>query len=467
MRSDKRGPRPDPSGRIEPLKGLGQATVGTASFASQRPCRLTTTEVGITIGTQSTTRGGFVVRKQLSVAVAVVVFAGMLAVAGPTAVAGASSGYPPIPSGPITLGVSAPTSGALASYGILTKIQTGIALEQFDMMHPNGIDGHQVKLDIENDASDVTNAVQVANQMVANKDAAVITASYNPAAAGQQLAVWTKAKMPVVANLELTNTLTPAQLAQQYPYLFSPNPSLEQTGVAAINWIKQKGFKNVGILNDGIPYDTVFANQIEAGVKKEIKGAKVTTVNITPDSVDNSAAITKLKGAGTQLLVVTAGEGYGPIWQAVLSANWSPTILASAGAWYNGFDSMGTLTSKASAYYYNCADTATQTFTPVQNQLMAAYAKGTDYPAFVNYLTSLATDSIPLELLNYAITKYHSTSPAAIKKALEGITSKEFLGLSYKFSPTNHFGLVGSFGPAVCAMGPPYAGGVGRVPVKS
>ena len=293
--------------------------------------------------------------------------------------AGASSGFPPIPKGPITLGISAPTSGALASYGILTKIQTGVALQQFNMMHPNGIDGHQVKLDIENDASDVTSAVQVANQMVTNKDAAVITASYNPAAAGQQLAVWTKAKMPVVANLELTNTLTPAQLAKQYPYLFSPNPSLQQTGVAAIAWIKKKGFKNVGILNDGIPYDTVFANQIGAGVKKAIKNAKVTTVNITPNSVDNSAAITKLKGSGAQLLVVTAGEGYGPIWQAILSANWSPTILASAGAWYSGFDSMGTLTSKASAYYYNCADTAAQTFTPVQNQLMAAYAKGTNY----------------------------------------------------------------------------------------
>ena len=178
-------------------------------------------------------------------------------------------------------------------------------------MHPNGIDGHPVKLEILNDASDVTHAVQVANQMVSDKDAAVITASYNPAAAGQQLAVWTKAKMPVLANLELTNSLTPAELAKQYPYLFSPNPSLQQTGVAAVSWIKKKGFKNVGILNDGIPYDTVFANQISSGVKS-VKGATVTTVDISPGSVDNSAAIAKLKGAGAQLLVVTAGEGFGP-----------------------------------------------------------------------------------------------------------------------------------------------------------
>ncbi|HEX3565366.1 MAG TPA: hypothetical protein VHU17_08335, partial [Acidimicrobiales bacterium] len=65
-------------------------------------------------------------RKYLSVAVAVLLCSWLLAVVGPTSVAGASSGFPPIPKGPITLGISAPTSGALASYGILTKIQTGI-----------------------------------------------------------------------------------------------------------------------------------------------------------------------------------------------------------------------------------------------------------------------------------------------------------------------------------------------------
>ena len=75
-----------------------------------------------------------------------------------------------------------------------------------------------------------------------------------PAAAGQQLAVFTKAKMPVVANLELPNTLT-SDSKPKYPYLFSPNPSIQQYGLAAINWIKQKGFTKSAILNDGIPDD--------------------------------------------------------------------------------------------------------------------------------------------------------------------------------------------------------------------
>ena len=97
---------------------------------------------------------------------------------------------------------------------------------------------------------------------------------------------------------------------------------------------------------------------------------------------------------------------------------------------------------------------------------MTQYANATaDFE--VNYLTFLATDSAPFELLNYAISKYHSVAPQAIKAALEGIHNQSFLGLPYNFSATNHYGLIGEFGPAVCHMGPPYAGGVAKVPVKA
>jgi hypothetical protein len=97
---------------------------------------------------------------------------------------------------------------------------------------------------------------------------------------------------------------------------------------------------------------------------------------------------------------------------------------------------------------------------------MAAYAAATSN-AVVNYLTFIATDSVPLEMLNYAITKYHSIAPAAIKKAIEGIHNQQYLGFTYNFSATNHYGLTGQYGAATCQMGPPYAGGVGKVPVKS
>jgi ABC-type branched-subunit amino acid transport system substrate-binding protein len=402
-------------------------------------------------------------RKRLSVAMAVMVCAGTLAVVGPAATASASSGFPPIHKGPITLGVSAPLSGAEASYGSFTKLGVAEALKAFNAAHPNGIDGHQVKIQTLNDGSDVTQAVQVANQFVANKDAAVITVSYNPSAVAQQLAVYTKNKMPVVgvvSGFQYANTKT-------YPYLFSPLASEQQSTQASAQWIGKKGFKRVAMLNDGVPIDQDVQNAIITNMKKSAPNAKVVaSATITPGSVDDAAAITKLKAANPDLLVANVGSSYGPLWSAMQSASWTPTILTSAGAWYDGFTSMGNLEPKANAYYWTCANSSTQAFTAEQNTLMAAYAAATSN-LVVNYLTFIATDSIPLEMLNYAITKYHSIAPAAIKKAIEGIHNQSYLGFKYNFSPTNHYGLTGQYGAATCQMGPPYAGGVGKVPVKS
>jgi ABC-type branched-subunit amino acid transport system substrate-binding protein len=377
--------------------------------------------------------------------------------------AGASSGYPPIPQGPITFEVSADLSGAAAAYGQTTKEAfENVTLQAFNASHPNGIDGHKVIIKIQNDASDVTGAVQAANQMVADKAAGVVTVSQSPAAQSQQLAVLTKAKMPVVS------TLTGSQYADtsKYPYAFSPGGSVQQEGAVAAKWMATTNVKRVAVLTDGLPQDTDAVNQIEAGMKQYAPKAKVVqSVTIPSGSVDDSAAITKAKAANPDLLLVYLGVGFGPVWQAMQSANWSPTILSSAGAWYDGFDAMGSLTAKAYAPYVDCADTPTQTFTAEQQDLFAKYSAVTGATS-TNYLTYIASDSVPVEIMAAAIEKYHSTDPSAIKKAIEDMRDQSFIGIQYSFSPNNHFGLTGQYGPAVCAMGPPYAGGVGKVPIK-
>jgi hypothetical protein len=84
----------------------------------------------------------------------------------------------------------------------------------------------------------------------------------------------------------------------------------------------------------------------------------------------------------------------------------------------------------------------------------------------INNLELVSLDVFPLEILDYAITKFHSTSPDAIKTAIEGIHNLSFLGFKYDYSPRNHYGLTGQYASAVCHMGPPYAGGSNKVPVK-
>jgi branched-chain amino acid transport system substrate-binding protein len=404
-------------------------------------------------------------RRWSSVGLAIACVGGAIAFGSTTASAAAK--YPPIPPGPITVGASAPLSGAVAAYGTFAKIGLDLAVKEFDVMHPDGIDGHPLKLELVNDNSDVTTAVNVANQLVASKVAAVVEETYNPAAGPQQLAVWAKAKMPVISYVYGLPTGSIKQLSTRYPYIFSPTPATNQYVTNAGRWIQKSGFKKVAFLNDGIQEDTVEQAQIVAGMHQTGGEAKiVASVTIPPTTVDASAAIDKLKASGANLLVIPAsGVDYGTIWQAVLASGWSPSILTTPGAWSSGFDAIGSLVSKAHIFYYACAASPAQTFTSQQNELMDAYGTATGN-AEVNNLQFISTDVVPLEMLDYAITKYHSTSPAAIKTAIEGIRNLSFLGFKYSFSTTNHYGLTGQYASAVCHMGAPYAGGANKVPVK-
>lgn len=377
---------------------------------------------------------------------------------------GGSGKYPAIPAGPIVFGLSAPLSGATASYGLTTQISFNkVTIPAFNAAFPHGIDGHPIQVKLLDDASDVTKAVSVAQQLVSDHVAAVLTVSYNPEAAGQQYAVFNKNKVPVVSVLSGSQYANTAS----WPYDFGTGPSVQQEGTASAKWIAAKGFTRVATITDGLPQDTDALKQITDAVKTDAPKAQIVkAVTVAPGSVDMSAAVAQIKAANPDLFIVYLGFGYGPLWSAMRASNFSPQLLVSAGAWYDGFTAMGPLANTAVAPYDDCADSVSQTFPAGVTSLMDQYAAGTGGAA-VNYLTFVQTDTVPLEILKYAIEKYHSVDPNAIKTAIEGIHGMSFEGISYDYSPSNHYGITGSFGAAVCNMAPPYAAGKDRIPVKA
>jgi ABC-type branched-subunit amino acid transport system substrate-binding protein len=379
-----------------------------------------------------------------------------------TAAAGATSQYPPIPAGPIVFGVSAPLTGPSAAAGIATQNQfLRASVPAFQQESPTGIDGHPVKLDFQDDGSDPTKGVAAINQMLGDHVVAVITVSYSPEVAGQEYALLNKNKIPTLG------VLSGSQFAdtKAWPYNFGLAPSVQQEGQAAAQYIAKKGYTKVATLTDGLVQDVDALNQITNAMKTDAPQAKVVTaVTVTPGTVDMSTAVAQLKSNNPDLLLVYLGYGFGPLWQAIRSANWSPKIMATAGAWYDGFDAMGPLATTAVAPFYTCADSADQTFPPDLTSLFSLYAAQQKQ---VNYLISIDLDSNPFNMLKYAIEKYHSVDPNAIKTAIEGIHGAQFHYIPYDFSPTNHYGVSGQYGAAVCNMAPPYAGGPGRLPTKA
>src|SRR3954470_6193314 len=193
----------------------------------------------------------------------------------------AASKYAPITPGPIKFGVSPPLTGATASFGTLTKTSfENVTTKTFNAAHPDGIDGHPIQIEIVDDASDVTKAVNVANQFVSEKVTAVLTATYNPAAAPQQLAIFGKNKIPALVQAvsdDYTDT-------SKWPYFFGMGSSDKLAGEAAAKYIgKHAEVKKISILSDGSPSQVEIQNDMMTALKTSAPSVTVAkTATITP-----------------------------------------------------------------------------------------------------------------------------------------------------------------------------------------
>ena len=382
----------------------------------------------------------------LAAAFSLTVLSGMMASASPT--------YPPIPPGPIKLGVSNSLSGATAENGILAQKGLSIALANFDKANPHGIDGHKVELDSQNDQGNTTNAVDVAKQLVADHDAIVIKPADDPASQILQLETWQKSKLPVIGYNFGNDTYTNGEA---WPYTFSTLASNKQEGEAAAKWLAaHPSYKRIAVLTDSDSAMEEFQSDILTPLKKLAPSDKVvSTATMTLGAVDVSPQVAQLKAANPDIVLIAVDFDFGPIWNAFQAASWYPPLLTSEDAYYSGYSSLGQLAATAVAPASDCIPGASSPIPSPVTQLMTAYVNGLGNIS-VNMLIFVNTDTMVLELADYAINKYHSTSPAAIRSALQSTHNTGFLGnyFKYTFTASNHFGLTGTIAAQTCHLSP-------------
>jgi ABC-type branched-subunit amino acid transport system substrate-binding protein len=375
----------------------------------------------------------------------------------------AASKYAPIPPGPIVVGVSVPLSGATAAFGTVYKqAYETVTSKTFNAAHPDGIDGHPVEFRILDDGGDVTKAVGVANQFVSEKVAMVATVSANPAAQPQQLAILGKAKIPVISQFGQDDFAD----TSKWPYIFAVGTNDKLSGEALAQYIaKHPEYKKLAVLTDGSPADTEMQSDMQNALKTLAPSASVVkSVTITPGAVDVSTAVAQVKDANPDFLLVFVGFGYGPIWQAIRTSGWAPKIFVPAGAFYDGYSGMGPLADSTVVVTTHCAKPGHPPFPKVLTDPMDGYA-GVFGTTSINYILFVTTDNGPVELLKRAVEKNHSIDPDAIKNGMETLGPvKLFDTIDYNFSATNHFGLTGDYGTAICnASG--FIDGNYRIPV--
>jgi ABC-type branched-subunit amino acid transport system substrate-binding protein len=364
-----------------------------------------------------------------------------------------SSKYPPIPAGPIQLGMSLPLSGPYAEYGESSETAfTKVAMPFFDKEYPHGIDGHKVVLDIQNDQGNSTTAVNVANEFVSQHIPVVIAPTSIPGADDLQIAIWNKNKVPVISNYVNEGIYANGT---QWPYIYASLNTDQKAGYAAADWIaSQSGIKRLAVLTDGVPADSSWISYLSAELKAKGAAASIVrTETISPGAVDVTTQLSQLKSANPDLLLVVLAAGYGPVWDGLHSLNWTPKVMAAETAFYDGYSSLGNLAGTALAVSSDCLDPGTQvsSLPAGVRQLMASYGK---IESINNMLIFVHADDVLLEIVRYAIAKYNSDSASAITAAMNSI-DRSFLWsqFTYHYTAQNHAGAVGH-SEQVCRLSP-------------
>ncbi|HXW81466.1 MAG TPA: ABC transporter substrate-binding protein [Acidimicrobiales bacterium] len=359
--------------------------------------------------------------------------------------------FPAIPPGPIVVGASADLSGPGAASGESEKALVELGLQLFKAQHPHGIDGHQLEIKLEDDAGSASQAVEVAQSFVSQHVAAIFYASDIPELAAAQFAFWRKADIPNFIdggdNL-YTNV-------QEWPYVFGVDGSNYQYSTAGASFLAARGVKTLGVVSDGTPADNEVVADLQAALEAAGNKTKIVKqVTIPETAVDASSAIVELKAAHPDAVFVAVETSWGPVWNAFNAQNYAPLIVADGGGLYIAHSSLGVLGANAYTTNFGCIPAGTTPPSYVTSAIKEYFADiGTDLQP--GALASVQNVVSKIELFYYAVTKYDSVAPQAIKKALETMpATKVWWELEFHFSPTNHFGLTGPLGAQVCKMDP-------------
>lgn len=349
-----------------------------------------------------------------------------------TASSAAQSSAPAIASGPIKVGIIAALSGNDAAIGGLTKALYG-GYTTYINKH-GGIAGHQVQLIVENNQSDPTVAVSVAQKLIKE---GVVATFYNGSTAeakDQVVALEQRAKIIGISP----EGLDQYDNASKYPYYFNDNASDRHVTDALASYAKQRNFDDIGVLSDGSPQANDYLTQFGASTKAS--GLKVVKSTSYPTGATTmTTQLSSLKEAGTKTLALFCYSGCGQVMDSLRQIKWKPNILVSPNIYYTAFSSVK---DYGDVTYSGCPYSVEKGAQPPAGVVAAIKALS---PAIggENPLDQLLPETADgFSILKWAIEKAKSTNANALKSALETMTNTSFSdpAVQFTFSAQHHAG---------------------------
>src|SRR6202012_844059 len=112
------------------------------------------------------------------------------------------------------------------------------------------------------------------------------------------------------------------------PSMFTPGGPVSDEILQAAQWLKQKGFKKVGILEEEEAFAETETQPLIADL--ENAGVATTTATFNPTALDVQPQISELKSAGAQAIFVEAlagAAGYAATGRTALGFQSTPLVF--------------------------------------------------------------------------------------------------------------------------------------------
>ncbi len=222
---------------------------------------------------------------------------------------------------PIDIQVVLPSTGTLAFLG--ASEQRDLVIEQKLFNDGNGIHGHPVNFVFHDDQSTPQIAVQISNQIIADKPKLIL---------GTALVGSCNAMAPLMHDGPVMYCFSPGIHPAKGSYVFSSNVSTADLFNVTLRYYRLRGWTKIAILTA----TDASGQDAEKGIKKQLALPEnkdmqlVAEARFNPTDVSADAQIQRMKAADPQAIITwTSGSSLGTILRAISDAGWDVPVTTS------------------------------------------------------------------------------------------------------------------------------------------
>ncbi len=356
---------------------------------------------------------------------------------------------------PIVIGASIAQTGPASSLGAGEVIAMNMLARQIN--DQGGIDGHPLKLIIQDSGSDPQKDVLNVRKMITGDHAVgIICCTTSP----ESLAIIDTVQRAKVPNISLAASATIVQPAAERHWIFK-TPPLDSTMVGAeVQDMKARGIKTVGFIGFSDAYGKGGLDEFKKAAKPA--GIQITnTEQFARTDTNVSAQAAKLVSANPQAVLIWAiPPGANVAQKALLDAGYKGAIYQSYGVTNETFlrlggDSLnGTRTSALPVIVYDHLSDALP-FKSTVEKFVADYkaASGGSVPSSFaghGYDAVLILTHVAGDVLKGGKVKLSDTAAfrAALRSGIENLKNFQAVDGTFNFSKDDHVGL----GPTSAVM---------------